>query len=249
MSNSPGPGPVGDDRKAVIIEDDVDIANLVEAVLGQAGFETFAATDGTTGIELIRTHQPILTTLDVNLPGIDGFEVARRVRTFSPTYIIMLSARHEEIDTLTGLDSGADDYLTKPLRPRELRARVQAMLRRSVAATREAPQTGDDEWFVLNGLRLHPTMRLVELDGAPLALTRTEFDLLQAIVLRRRRVISKNELAEEVRPDLNGFVTEADRRSVETHLANLRRKLGDSVSTPRFIETVRGVGYRSAPPR
>lgn len=256
------------DRTAVIIEDDVDIANLLEAVLRQAGFQTFSAEDGMAGIELIRTHQPVLTTLDVNLPGIDGFEVSRRIRTFSSTYIIMLSARQEEIDTLMGLDSGADDYLTKPFRPRELRARVESMLRRYPAAAGSAASPAsatdtvgpvsppdsasdldaqDEEWLAHNGLRVNDTMRLVELDGAPLALTRTEFDLLLAIMLRRRRVISKSELAEEVRPDLNGYVTEADRRSVETHLANLRRKLTDSVTAPRFIETVRGVGYRLTP--
>ena len=242
-------------RRAVIIEDDIDIANLLEAVLQQAGFETFAAADGATGIELIRAHQPVLTTLDINLPGIDGFEVARQVRRFSSTYIIMLSARSEEIDTLMGLDSGADDYLTKPLRPRELRARVEAMLRRTrnaespvLTAAPAGDQAAEDGWFEHNGLRVEPDMRLVELDGDALELTRTEFDLLVAILLRRRRVISKGELAEEIRPDLNGFVTDADRRSVETHLANLRRKLGDSVSHPRFIETVRGVGYRATQP-
>ncbi len=260
-------------RTAVIIEDDADVRNLLEAVLQQAGFHTFASVDGLTGIDLVREHGPVLTTLDVNLPGIDGFEVSRRIRSFSPTYIIMLSARQEEIDTLMGLDAGADDYLTKPFRPRELRARVEAMLRRyqqpagvdgaapalpgsatSPASPQPVAPVSTDEssegaWLVHNGLRLHAEMRLVELDGRSLALTRTEFDLLVAIMLRRRRVISKNELAEEVRPDLNGYVTEADRRSVETHLANLRRKLTDSVTAPRFIETVRGVGYRLTPVR
>ena len=257
-------------RTAVIIEDDADVRNLLEAVLQQAGFHTFASPDGLAGIGLVRQHAPVLTTLDVNLPGIDGFEVSRRIRSFSPTYIIMLSARHEEIDTLMGLDAGADDYLTKPFRPRELRARVEAMLRRYEqqadgatpargpespasppsprAVTTGGPQPEDD-WMCHNGLRMHEEMRLVELDGESVALTRTEFDLLLAIMLRRRRVISKNELAEEVRPDLNGYVTEADRRSVETHLANLRRKLTDSVTAPRFIETVRGVGYRLTPVR
>lgn len=261
-------------RIAVIIEDDADISNLLEAVLLQAGFQTFAAEDGLRGIELIRRHQPVLTTLDVNLPGIDGFEVSRRIRSFSSTYIIMLSARQEEIDTLMGLDAGADDYLTKPFRPRELRARVEAMLRRypfgpigpaeaseptrvaapvpatptAVTHRRSAPTAvEDEEWLAHNGLRINDTMRLAELDGVLISLTRTEFDLLVAIILRRRRVITKSELAEEVRPDLNGYVTEADRRSVETHLANLRRKLADSVSAPRFIETVRGVGYRLTP--
>lgn len=272
------------DRTAVIIEDDADISNLLEAVLTQAGFRTHAAANGLDGIDLVRRHEPVLTTLDVNLPGIDGFEVARRIRTFSSTYIIILSARQEEIDTLIGLDAGADDYLTKPFRPRELRARIEAMLRRheltahlpghgapapadgstdpaapvpsaptspalSAAASADTPADDGDgaEWLGHNGLRVNPTMRLVELGSESITLTRTEFDLLVAIMVRRRRVITKAELAEEARPDLNGYVTDADRRSVETHLANLRRKLGDSATSPRFVETVRGVGYRLAP--
>ena len=117
-------------RVAVVIEDDADIRNLLEAILGQAGFACHTAATGVEGIEAIRLHQPILTTLDISLPGIDGFEVARQIRSFSSTYIIILSARDEEIDTLMGLDAGADDYLTKPFRPRELRARIEAMLRR-----------------------------------------------------------------------------------------------------------------------
>lgn len=233
------------ERKAVVIEDDTEISRLLTAVLMQAGFATFVAEDGLVGIELVRSHRPVLTTLDINLPGIDGFEVARRIRAFSSTYIIALSARQEEIDTLMGLDAGADDYLTKPFRPRELRARVEAMLRRSrLAAAVTADSDEGEGWLDHNGLRVHSTMRLVEVDGNAVTLTRTEFDLLHAIVLWQRRVISKNELAEEIRPDLNGYVTEADRRSVETHLANVRRKLADSATRPRFIETVRGVGYR-----
>src|SRR6476620_4331514 len=118
------------ERVAVVIEDDADIRNLLEAILAQAGFTCHTASDGVEGIAAVRDHKPILTTLDISLPGIDGFEVARRIRAFSMTYIVMLSARDEEIDTLMGLDAGADDYLTKPFRPRELRARIEAMLRR-----------------------------------------------------------------------------------------------------------------------
>ncbi|HYP44112.1 MAG TPA: response regulator transcription factor [Propionibacteriaceae bacterium] len=258
-------------RLAVVIEDDADIRNLLEAILGQAGFTCVTTDSGTTGIEAVREHQPILTTLDVSLPGIDGFEVARRIRAFSGTYIIMLSARDEEIDTLMGLDAGADDYLTKPFRPRELRARVEAMLRRYPATGAE--QTGvarsvqsastaaglnstglddadeDEGWLSHNGLRLHLEMRLCEVDGQLLELTRSEFELLAAIMVGKRRVISKTSLALDMRGDdagAGGYVSESDRRAVEVHLANLRRKLSDSVSSPRFVETVRGVGYRLA---
>jgi DNA-binding response OmpR family regulator len=242
------------DRCAVIIEDDQEISELLAVILGQAGFQTHVAAEGTSGLELIRQHNPVLTTLDVNLPGMDGFEVARRIRSFSPTYVIMLSARHDEIDTLTGLNAGADDYLPKPFRPRELRARVEAMIRRrelehSGAGAPVATATGDDVgWLEHNGLRLHLSMRLVELDGNPVDLTRTEFDLLSAVMQGKRRVISKDELAALTRPDLDSYLIEADRRSIESHIANLRRKLSDSPAAPRFIETVRGVGYRLTNP-
>lgn len=255
----------GDERRvAVIIEDDEDIGNLLAAVLSEAGFESFQATTGVDGIEAVREHEPILTTLDISLPGIDGFEVARRIREFSSTYVIMLSARTDEIDTLMGLDAGADDYMTKPFRPRELRARVEAMLRRMRRSPAnpggaepgqldgEAAEATDGEgsgWLAHNGLRMHPQMRLSELDGDPVELTRSEFDLMLAILERRRRVITKNELVLELRGDggTGGYISDNDRRAVEVHLANLRRKLGDPVGKPRFVQTVRGVGYRLAP--
>jgi len=237
----------------VIIEDDPEIADLLAVVLAQAGFRTHIGLDGLSGLELIREHEPMLTTLDVNLPGIDGFEVVRRLRTFSATYVIMLTARRDEIDTLTGLNAGADDYVSKPFRPRELRARVEAMVRRrelehhSVPAVQPA-EPPDEEWISHNGLRLHASMRLVELDGVPVELTRTEFDLLWTVLHGKRRVITKDELASFTRGDPHGYVMEADRRSIESHIANLRRKLADSATKPRFIETVRGVGYRLAKP-
>ncbi len=260
------------ERVAVVIEDDADIRNLLSAILDQAGFSCHTCESGAEGIAAVRAYDPILTTLDISLPGIDGFEVARQIRAFSSTYIIMLSARDEEIDTLMGLDAGADDYLTKPFRPRELRARIEAMLRRYVtpvqaavaAATTpaaepvvaaaappepEADTTGG--WISHNGLRINPEMWLVDLNGAPLELTRSEFDLLLAIMSGARRVISKDALALELRGDYatSGYVSDSDRRAVEVHMANLRRKLNDPVASPRYIETVRGVGYRLADSR
>lgn len=271
-------------RMAVVIEDDVDIRNLVTAILREAGFTCVATADGIEGINAVREHQPILTTLDVRMPGIDGFEVARRIRGFSNTYVIMLSARSDEIDTLMGLDAGADDYLTKPFRPRELRARIEAAMRRlgsrpvsrvggsspghdtQVAAGHQAgavtggpgatPEprstdtTAENDWLSHNGLRINPIMWLCELDGTQVELTRSEFDLLRVVVEGNRRVITKDSLALELRGDPSGsYVSDADRRSVEVHIANLRRKLSDPVSAPRFIETVRGVGYRLAEQR
>jgi DNA-binding response OmpR family regulator len=257
---------IGPDRNAVVIEDDADVRNLLTAILREAGFTCIPASNGIDGINAVREHRPILTTLDISLPGMDGFEVARRIRSFSQTYVIMLSARDEEIDTLMGLDAGADDYLTKPFRPRELRARVEAMLRRvdqfGSGPTATAGSTGepgptataglpastpgtDGGWLTHNGVSIHPEMWLCELDGAPVELTRSEFDLLLALLTSQRRVISKDSLALELRgAQGSGYVSDADRRAVEVHVANLRRKLSDPVSAPRFIETVRGVGYR-----
>ena len=268
----------GQQRIAVVIEDDADIRHLLEAILDQAGFHCFTAETGADGIKAIRDHSPILTTLDVSLPGIDGFEVARQIRGFSDTYIIMLSARNEEIDTLMGLDAGADDYLTKPFRPRELRARIEAMLRRyrrqpsepttepaeqpvkaplrsgANASTAPPPSLPEPEpeteagWLIHNGLRINADMWLCDIDGAPVELTRSEFDLLLALMEGNRRVITKDALALELRGEnaATGYVGDSDRRAVEVHMANLRRKLNDPVSSPRYIETVRGVGYRLA---
>src|SRR4051794_398017 len=261
--------PASPDRVAVVIEDDADIRNLLEAILAQAGFTCHVADDGASGIDAVREHQPILTTLDISLPGIDGFEVARRIRAFSSTYIVILSARDEEIDTLMGLDAGADDYLTKPFRPRELRARIEAMMRRyrtsrsevGAAARRQpdhvapavltarpvADADEEDGWLSHNGLRINADMWLCDLDGAPVELTRSEFDLLLALMEGNRRVITKDVLALELRGESpGGYVSDSDRRAVEVHMANLRRKLNDPVSSPRYIETVRGVGYRLA---
>ena len=129
-SSAPEGAWVEQERVAVVIEDEEDIRSLLAAVLSQAGFTVHGAADGTEGLDLVRELQPLVTTLDVNMPGMDGFETAKRIRGISTTYIVMLSARTEEIDALQGLEAGADDYVAKPFRPRELRARIDAMLRR-----------------------------------------------------------------------------------------------------------------------
>jgi DNA-binding response OmpR family regulator len=253
-------------RTAVVVEDDADIRNLLDAVLTQAGFEVFTAADGPGGVDAVRQHDPIVTTLDVSLPGMDGLEVARRIRTFSSTYIVMLTARSDEIDTLLGLEAGADDYVTKPFRPRELRARIEAMLRRpralgvdaaasatppahdpKAAGSRETPDD-DANWLGHDGLRVDPDARIVEVDGRRVELTRSEFELLLCVVENGRRVVTKNTLAKAIRVDHyeSDYVSESERRSVEVHLANVRRKIGDDSGKPRWIETVRGVGYRLA---
>ncbi|GAA2464421.1 response regulator transcription factor [Agromyces soli] len=296
------------ERTAVIIEDDLDIRQLLVEVLEQGGFETHSAGNGLDGIELVRRHDPIVTTLDVSMPGIDGFEAARRIRAFSGTYLIMLTALGEEADTLIGLQSGADDYLVKPFRPRELRARIDAMLRRrereresadatpaavvtaeasddsaalgapvtaapAEASAPPAPEPlvsapavpgpaapedeatapaapaadGHDGWYEHRGLRLQPEMHLASLDGEQLELTRSEFELLRLLMDSGRRVRSKADLALSLRGEsyvTSYYVSDADKRAIEVHLANLRRKLGESATQPNWIETVRGVGYR-----
>ena len=254
VSSAPEGASVEERRVAVVIEDEEDIRSLLSTVLSQAGFEVYGAADGFEGFELVRTQQPLITTLDVNMPGMDGFETAKRIRAVSTTYIVMLSARTEEIDALQGLEAGADDYVAKPFRPRELRARIDAMLRRprhlvAVPATTgpTAPSPSMDTWVEHNGVRLNAEMRIVTVDGADLELTRSEFDILADLLAAGRRVRGKSELALMLRGEqYTGveYVSDSDARAIEVHVANLRRKLGESPASPRWIETVRGVGYR-----
>jgi DNA-binding response OmpR family regulator len=365
-------------RMAVVIEDEDDIRHLLETVLTQAGFMVVATSNGLDGLAAVRKHEPVVTTLDVNMPGMDGFETARRIREFSSTYIVMLTALNEEIDTLQGLEAGADDYVNKPFRPRELRARIEAMLRRprttvttsttpeqaapiqaapvqqepvqaapmqqapvqqapvqqapvqnqpyqvpaqdqpyqvqpqqtqpyqaqpqqtqpyltqpyqtqpaqapvqpqapaapaaftppaptvpeipvwpgqnpvaaSAPVAAPAPQVAASEvggsWLEHNGLRLNVDSRVVKIDDREIELTRSEFDLLVSIIDSHRRVKSKADLVLLLRGEsyvTSHFVSDADKRAIEVHMANLRKKLGDNLATPRWIETVRGVGYR-----
>ncbi|MFC8410294.1 response regulator transcription factor [Arthrobacter sp. NPDC057259] len=238
---------------AVVVEDDADVRNLVEAVLRQAGFEVHSASEGREGVDVVRREDAQVVTLDVGLPDIDGFEVLRRIRQFSDAYVVMLTARTDELDTLTALHTGADDFLTKPFRPRELRARVAAMMRRprrdnggAVAGPAPAP----DNVLRHNGLSLNPDMRSVMVDGEPLALTRSEFDLLHALLKGAGAVRSKTDLVRVVRGEYyraDAYISDSDERAVEVHIGNLRRKLGEDAVQPRWLQTVRGVGYRLAP--
>ncbi len=352
-------------RLAVVIEDDADVRHLLRTILVRSGFEVVLTKDGAEGVEAVRTHDPDLTTLDVNMPGMDGFAAAKLIREFSSTYIIMLTGLDDEIDVVQGLDSGADDYLVKPFRPRELRARIESVMRRPrrladgeegpgraadqpvvapqpvhavpaagvaqplqqqpthqpvadpwhespvdpaayaapaqpaprptvvqqptypaqpTPAPQEAPAAHDqghapgthgwhpgrggvahaasvsaaaapaqpqsqDAWLRCNGLAVNVDTRTVVVDGRTVELTRTEFDLVASLMSTGRRVRSKADLVLTLRGQnyvTTYFVNEADKRAVEVHMANVRRKLGDSSTTPRWIETVRGVGYRMA---
>jgi DNA-binding response OmpR family regulator len=248
---------MSESRVGLVIEDDHDIRELVRVVLVQAGFDVQVASSGAAGVVAAKELNPAVITLDLGLPDIDGFEVARQIREFSDAYIVMLTARAEELDTLIGLESGADDYLTKPFRPRELRARVAAMMRRprstsDSASGGKAPAVaaGYGRTLTHNGLEFSYDARTVSVDGRELHLTRTEFDLLHALLEAGRMVRTKSELVKRLRDepyDVGGYISEADERSVEVHMGNLRKKLGDSPQNPRWLQTVRGVGYRLAP--
>ncbi|QNA92009.1 MULTISPECIES: response regulator transcription factor [unclassified Microbacterium] len=250
---------------AVIIEDDPGVRSLLDEVFLAAGFETHLAGSGPEGLAAIEQHRPVITTLDINLPGIDGFEVARRIRRVSDTFIIMLSALSDESDVVLGLTSGADEYLVKPFRPRELRARIEALLRRPRAGeyrptparpAAESEPAADSTTVLTWRGRVHRDLsldldtRLVLVGQKRIDLTPTEFDLLAAILDAKLKVRSKADLARGLRGAPEGskeYVSEPDKRAIETHIANLRRKLGDSSTRPRYIETVRGVGYRLTP--
>jgi len=262
---------------AVVIEDDDGIRELIATVLEQMGLRVLAASDGLEGVAKVREHQPLIVTIDVNMPGIDGFETAKRVRAISSAYIIMLTARDEEIDALQGLGSGADDYVLKPFRPRELRARAEAMLRRprildagaaagAADAAGGAPAAGGGAGprpaaprqsagrtaLQHNGVVLDPAEHTVTREGREVELTYSEFELLHALLRSGRTVRSKDELARLLRGGdylADPYVGEADRRGVEVHIGNLRKKLSDSAGAPYLVETVRGVGYRLAAPR
>jgi DNA-binding response OmpR family regulator len=217
----------------LVVDDEPPIVDLITGYLTREGFAVTSSTDGLDAVEAVRTRLPDVVILDVMLPGLDGIEVCRRIRTFSDAYVLMLTARGEEIDRIMGLTVGADDYLVKPFSPRELVARVKALLRRP----RRATATGGP---IADGLEVDEGRRSVRVDGAPVELTALEFDLLAVLARDPGIVVSRQALLDRVWG--SDFVT--DDHLVDVHIGNLRRKLGDDPARPRFIETVRGVGYR-----
>lgn len=309
---------------AVVIEDDEDVRNLVDAILKEAGFVVHSAATGREGVEVVRDQQASVVTLDVGLPDMDGHEVLRRIRQFSDAYVVMLTARRDEPDTLTAFLTGADDYVKKPFLPRELRARVTAMMRRPRMESRPAvpeadrrdstrPAAPDGGAYVAaagnsaagngaagngaagggyavgqpsaagngaaavghpsaagnggagnaaagvdtavirhNGLALNFKSRTVTLHGSALPLTRSEFDLLYDLLRANGEVRTRADLVRAARGDYyadDAYISDADERAVETHIGNLRRKLHEDPQAPRFLQTVRGVGYRLTPKR
>ena len=298
--------------RAVVVDDDGDVRLLIRRTLEMQGFVVFEASSGAEALRSIQEHSPDLVTLDLNLPDLDGVEVCRRLRKFSDAYVIMITARVDEIDELIGLETGADDFISKPFSPRSVQARVTAVMRRHrptpqrptprrratdfMPAVPEGPSSGTHAFSSEShsaprrragdappaaplagsssaepaggtgpgrrysdpdgvpghhpaGILRHGPLvveaeaRAASLEGVELVLTRTEFDLLEALAGAPRRVWTRKALLTKVW----GTEWPMDEHLVEVHIGNLRRKLGDQGREPRFIRTVRGVGYRMAP--
>lgn len=220
--------------KILVVDDEAKIVKLVRAYLEQAGFQVVEANDGQTALIQARRERPDLVVLDLNLPAVDGLEVARTLRKEGSTPIIMLTARIDDTDRIVGLELGADDYLSKPFNPRELVARVRAVLRRSSGMPAAAA-------LLRAGLlELDVAAHSATLDGKVLELTPTEFEILSILVQNAGRVFTRLELLERVQGD----AYEGYERTVDAHVKNLRAKLGDDPRDPRYIQTVYGVGYR-----
>ena len=230
--------------RILVVDDEETLVELVRSYLEREQYEVLTAADGRVALELARSAQPDLVVLDVMLPGLDGIEVCRQLRQFSDAYVIMLTARTEEIDKILGLTVGADDYLTKPFSPRELVARVKALLRRprqaagapasNLATPRDLP--APLHW---DELTIDEAQHEVTLHGQSVELTAREFALLLALAQHPGRVFTRAQLLERVWGDAY-----YDEHVVDVHVGNLRKKLEADLARPQYIETVRGVGYR-----
>ncbi len=220
--------------KILVIDDEPSIVNLVSAYLKPEGYEVFTATDGTAGLKAARAFKPDLVILDIMLPGMDGLELLSRLRRESEVYVILLTAKTEETDKIVGLSVGADDYVTKPFSPRELTARVRAVLRRAEkqATTKEILRSG--------GIELDWEGRTTTVDGQLVELTPSEFALLATLMAAPGRVFSRLELLDR----LQGTAYEGYERTIDVHIRNLRAKIEPEAANPTYIETVYGAGYR-----
>jgi len=219
-----------------VVDDEASVRQLVQSYLTREGFEVIEAPDGATALKLARTQHPELVVLDLMLPEVDGLEVSRILRAESDIYILMLTARTEEADKLLGLGLGADDYLTKPFSPRELVARVKAILRRgreSAAAAGHKPMRAGD-------IEVDPERHMATVAGRSLDLTTREFEILSQLAARPNMVFTREKLLELVW----GYNYYGDPRVVDVHVAKLRKKLEDNPAEPVYIKTVRGVGYK-----
>lgn len=224
--------------RVLIIEDQVKIVHWLSEFLKQAHFEVLTAYDGRTGLQLATTEQPDVILLDLMLPDMDGLDICRTVRQHSDAFIIMLTARVEETDRLIGLEIGADDYVTKPFSPREVVARIRALLRRASGALTQngAPQ----QRLMCGTLQLDPNKRLCTLDGEAVNLTPTEFDILHTLMRQPGVPFTRERLINEALGyDYSGY-----ERTIDVHIRNLRRKIESDAQNPQYIQTVFGIGYR-----
>jgi len=224
----------------LIIEDEENIASFARMYLEAEGFRVSVADRGDVGLDVARSEHPTLVVVDLMLPGIDGFEITRQLRTSSRIPIIMLTARDDPIDKVVGLEMGADDYITKPFNPRELIARIRAVLRRSDPSLLDGSGP-DDTVLELGAVRIALGGREVDVDGTTISLTPKEFDLLVLLVENRGIVMTREQLLERVW----GYTFLGDSRTIDVHIRQLRRKLGDACQ----IETVWGTGYKVVAPR
>ena len=227
-------------RRILVVDDNPKIVEVLEAYLVNEGFEVDTAADGDEAVAAVALHRPDLALLDVMLPGMDGIELTRRFQRDYDLPVILVTARTDEIDRLIGLEVGADDYISKPFSPREVVARVKAVLRRS---ERTAPE--DVSVVELGDMRIDGLARTVTVEGANVALTRTEFDILTTLATHPGRVYTRMQLMESAQGD----AFEGYERTIDAHVKNLRRKLGDDPRAPRWVQTVIGVGYKLEPAR
>jgi DNA-binding response OmpR family regulator len=225
----------------LIVDDEPSLVELLTSYLTREGYEVATADDGPSALESTRHLGPDLIILDVMLPGMDGIEVCRQIRRFSDAYVLMLTARTEEIDKIIGLSVGADDYVTKPFSPREIVARVKALLRRP-RTTDAVPVEAESSILRLGDITIDEAAHTVTRAGEPVTLTAREFALLFALVQHPGRVFTRAQLLERVWGD-----EYYDDHVVDVHIANLRKKLEDDATRPRYISTVRGAGYRVTP--
>jgi len=226
-------------KTILVVDDEPKIVALARDYLEHAGFAVLTAVDGRSAVETIHRRHPDLVVLDLGLPQLDGLDVTREIRRTSSLPIVMLTARDDELDKLLGLELGADDYLTKPFSPRELVARVKAVLRRTESAGTPS------EVLRSGGLTIDVPRHRVEVDGRIVELTPTEFELLLALARQPGRILTRSQLLDAI----HGIAYEAYERAIDSHVKNLRRKLEPEPSTPRYVLTVHGVGYRLADER
>lgn len=224
-------------QRILVVDDDKQIVRLVQSYLEKAGYSILTAFDGDEAMRVIRRERPDLIVLDWMLPGRDGLEITRWLRadqTLAATPVLMLTARVEDTDKILGLELGADDYLPKPFNPREVVARVRAILRRATAAP-NAPRV-----LQIGGVRVDVDRHTVSVAGRPIEMTRTEFELLRALMENPNHAFTRGELIEKAL----GYGYEGMERSLDSHIKNLRKKIEDDPGAPHYIETVFGVGYR-----